>query len=134
MKQLFKIIIVVVIVWGVLELLAVLFGFWVFGTSVKHLDQMDHSKGKQYRVTLTSSQLQANGAEHAASTSVPQSSQSSSEDLSQSSSYNAAQGQCQDTNGNWKFVDKFNNPMPADWQPTDGTDYQAHLNHNYQGD
>lgn len=134
MKQVFQIIITVALVWLVLEVLAVLFGFWVFGTSVKHLDQMDHSKGKQYHVTLTSSQRQANDAEKVATTSVPQSSQSSSEGLSQSSSYNATQGQCQDTNGNWKFVDKFNNPMPADWQPTDGTDYQAHLNPNYQGD
>ena len=134
MKQVFQVIITVALVWLALEVLAVLFGFWVFGTSVKHLDQMDHSKGKQYHITLTSSQRQANDAKNAPSTSVPQSSQSSSEDLSQSSSYNAAQGQCQDTNGNWKFVDKFNNPMPADWQPTDGTDYQAHLNPNYQGD
>lgn len=134
MKQVFQIIITVALVWLVLEVLAVLFGFWVFGTSVKHLDQMDHSKGKQYHITLTSSQRQANDAEKVASTSVPQSSQSSPEGIPHSSTYNANQGQCQDANGNWKFVDKFNNPMPADWQPTDGTDYQAHLNPNYQGD
>ena len=134
MKQLFQVIITVALVWLVLEVLAILFGFWVFGTSVKHLDQIDHSKGKQYHVTLTSSQRQANDAERAASTSVQQPSQSSPEDQSQASSYNATQGQCQDASGNWKFVDKFNNPMPTDWQPADGTDYQTHLNPNYQGD
>lgn len=133
MKQAFQIIITVVIVWLALQIIAILFGFWVFGTSVKHLDQMDHSKGKQYHITLTSSQRQANDAEKAASTSVQQSSQSSSDSQSRPSTYDA-NGQRQDVNGNWKFIDKFNNPMPADWQPTDGTDYQAHLNPNYQGD
>lgn len=131
MKQAFQIIITVALVWLALEILAVLFGFWVFGASVKHLDQMDHSKGKQYHITLTSSQKQANDAAQPITATT---SESSSERLSQSSSYSASKGQCQDTNGNWKFVDKYNNPMPADWQPTDGTDYQTHLNPNYQGD
>lgn len=129
MKQALKLILIVVIAWGLLEILAVIFGFWVFGASVKHLDQIDHSKGKQYHITLTSSQKQANDASQPSTAS-----ESSSEGQSYSSSYSASQGQCQDAKGDWKFVDKFNNPMPADWQPSDGTDYQTHLNPNYQGD
>lgn len=130
MKQAFKIIITVVIVWLALQVLAIIFGFWVFGTSVKHLDQIDHSKGKQYNIALTSSQRQANDASQSTTATT---SESSSEAQSQPSTYDT-NGQSQDTNGNWKFVDKFNNPMPADWQPADGTDYQTHLNPNYQGD
>lgn len=130
MKQVFQIIITLALVWLALEVLAVLFGFWVFGTSVKQLDQLDHSKGKQYNIALTSSQRQANDASQSTNAITPE---SSSEGASQPSSY-SSQGQSQDANGNWKFVDKYNNPMPADWQPSDGSDYQTHLNPNYQGE
>lgn len=131
MKQALKLILIVVIAWGLLEILAVIFGFWVFGTSVKKLDQIDHSKGKQYNITLTSSQKQANDASQSTTITT---SESAPDGQSQASSYSNSQGQCQDTNGNWKFVDKYNNPMPSDWQPSDGTDYQMHLNTNYQGE
>ena len=134
MRQAFKLILIILISWGILELLAVLFGFLVFRTSVNHLNQIDQSKGKQYNITLTRSQRQANDPEQAPSTSASSASEKLSEDLSQPSSYNATQGQCQDTNGNWKFIDKFSNPMPNDWQPSDGTDYQTHLNPNYKGE
>lgn len=134
MKHAFQIILTIIIVWAAVEVLAILFGLWVFSASVNHLDSIDQSKGKQYQVTLTSSQKQANDAEHHSNTNVSQHSEASLEGSSEPSTYAYSGGQQQDQNGNWKFVDKFNNPMPNDWQPSDGTDYQTHLNPNYKGE
>ena len=134
MKMLFKIVIGAFVAWLVIFLVVKLVVLLTLTSFFTKLSNSNQQPSGNYKVALTSSQRQSNDAEHASSTSVQQSSQSSLEGNSQASSYNATQGQCQDTSGNWKFVDKFNNPMPADWQPADGTDYQTHLNPNYQGD